>query len=98
MTFYCRYNANLKEAKSYGIKKSMVNGGGMGVTYIVIFCTYALAFWYGGGLTVPQSSISGTTSSPQMNLTAAQSNNDQSTAEYTIGQMLVVRMAVFLPT
>lgn len=69
----------------------------MGLTYIVIFCTYALAFWYGGRLTVPPST-NDTASSPRMNLTAAQAmpNSDQPEAEYTIGEMLVVRRAVLI--
>ena len=43
-----RYSSNLYAAKAYGIRKAMVSGGGMGLTFLTIFCTYALAFWYGG--------------------------------------------------
>jgi len=51
---YYRYNDNLKFAKVFGIRKAMINGGGMGFTYFILFATYALAFWYGGTLTVPK--------------------------------------------
>ena len=48
---YFRYSKNLIEAKNFGIKKSMISGGGLGLTFFVIFASYALAFWYGGKLT-----------------------------------------------
>lgn len=89
----CRYNANLKKARLFGIKKSMVNGGGMGLSYIVVFCTYALAFWYGGKLTVP----------PAYNNYTSQGNNTimpgdfkPPTGEYTVGQMILVRLSIGL--
>lgn len=28
----------------------MITGAGIGVTYFVLFCSYCLAFWYGGKL------------------------------------------------
>ena len=37
-------------AKAFGIKRGMFTGLGMGLTFFVIFSTYALAFWYGGKL------------------------------------------------
>jgi ATP-binding cassette, subfamily B (MDR/TAP), member 1 len=37
-------------AKKRGIEKTMITGGGIGMTYFVIFCSYCLAFWYGGKL------------------------------------------------
>jgi hypothetical protein len=48
--FRHRYSANLLAAKKKGIEKNMITGGGMGMTYFVIYCSYCLAFWYGGKL------------------------------------------------
>lgn len=45
-----RYNKNLIDAKAMGIKKGMSTGLGMGFTWVVLFATYALAFWYGSKL------------------------------------------------
>lgn len=45
-----RYGKNLVDAYKYGVKKSMVSGGGMGIVFLIIFCVYALAFWYGSKL------------------------------------------------
>ncbi|OWF55459.1 Multidrug resistance protein 1 [Mizuhopecten yessoensis] len=42
-----KYSERLSEARNFGIKKALGNGISMGVVYFVIFCTYALAFWYG---------------------------------------------------
>ena len=47
-----RYNKNLVEAANIGVKKSVMTGFGMGFTFLCIFCTYALALWYGGRLVV----------------------------------------------
>ena len=45
-----RYCRNLLHAKAFGIRKGMVSGGGMGFFFLVMFSSYALAFWYGGKL------------------------------------------------
>lgn len=45
-----RYNNKLNEAMAFGIRKGMVNGGGIGFVFLVLFCMYALAFWYGAEL------------------------------------------------
>jgi len=45
-----RYSKNLSSAKDYGIRKGIVSGAGMGFFFVVIFGSYALAFWYGGKL------------------------------------------------
>lgn len=42
-----RYGSNLDDAKAFGMRKGFVNGGSMGVVYFLLFCSYALAFWYG---------------------------------------------------
>ncbi len=46
----CRYTSNLQEAKSFGIRKGMINGISMGVVYGIVFGSYALGFWYGSKL------------------------------------------------
>ncbi|XP_041365768.1 ATP-dependent translocase ABCB1-like isoform X2 [Gigantopelta aegis] len=46
-----RYTENLKDAKSYGIKKGFSTGLSMGFVWLIIFCSYALGFWYGAKLT-----------------------------------------------
>lgn len=46
-----RYKDNLGEARAFGIKKGFSNGLSMGFVWMVIFCSYALGFWYGGRLT-----------------------------------------------
>ncbi|XP_060590153.1 ATP-dependent translocase ABCB1-like isoform X2 [Ruditapes philippinarum] len=45
-----RYENNLVEAKSQGIKKGLVNGVSMGVVWMILFLAYALGFWYGAKL------------------------------------------------
>jgi hypothetical protein len=38
------------EAKKTGIKKSVVTGAGIGITYTVLHSCWCLSFWYGGKL------------------------------------------------
>eukprot|EP01113_Clastostelium_recurvatum_P006565 TRINITY_DN1297_c0_g1_i1.p1 TRINITY_DN1297_c0_g1~~TRINITY_DN1297_c0_g1_i1.p1 ORF type:complete len:1417 (-),score=461.68 TRINITY_DN1297_c0_g1_i1:319-4464(-) len=45
-----RYEANLKDARATGIRKGVANGVGLGVVMLIMFSTYALAFWYGSTL------------------------------------------------
>ncbi|XP_026751767.1 multidrug resistance protein homolog 49-like isoform X2 [Galleria mellonella] len=45
-----RYSARLDPAKKMGTKKGIWSGLGSGVMWFIIYCTYALAFWYGVGL------------------------------------------------
>ncbi|CAH1238854.1 ABCB1 [Branchiostoma lanceolatum] len=45
-----RYNVHLKDAMKMGVKKALSGGAGMGVTFLVMFGVYALAFWYGSEL------------------------------------------------
>ncbi|CAB4426820.1 unnamed protein product [Rhizophagus irregularis] len=44
------YDSHLIFAKKEGIKKSILNGAGLGATYFFMYSTYALAFWYGSTL------------------------------------------------
>ncbi|KAK3105070.1 hypothetical protein FSP39_016614 [Pinctada imbricata] len=42
-----RYEKSLEESKATGIKKSLLTGVLIGTTFLIMFSTYALAFWYG---------------------------------------------------
>ncbi|KAJ8021877.1 Multidrug resistance protein 1 [Holothuria leucospilota] len=42
-----RYEGELTEAKDVGIKKGAITATGIGLTMLIIFSAYALAFWYG---------------------------------------------------
>nr|6FN1_A Chain A, Human-mouse chimeric ABCB1 (ABCBHM) [Homo sapiens] len=42
-----RYNNNLEEAKRLGIKKAITANISMGAAFLLIYASYALAFWYG---------------------------------------------------
>uniref|UniRef100_I3L6P9 Phosphatidylcholine translocator ABCB4 n=1 Tax=Sus scrofa TaxID=9823 RepID=I3L6P9_PIG len=42
-----RYNKNLEEAKRIGIKKAVTANISNGATFLLIYASYALAFWYG---------------------------------------------------
>ncbi|XP_074538680.1 ATP-dependent translocase ABCB1 [Halichoeres trimaculatus] len=45
-----RYNRNLEDAKNMGIKKALSSNIAMGFTFLMIYLSYALAFWYGSTL------------------------------------------------
>ncbi|XP_043546264.1 ATP-binding cassette, sub-family B (MDR/TAP), member 4 [Chiloscyllium plagiosum] len=45
-----RYEKNLIEAKNVGIKKSISSNIAVGFTFLMIYASYALAFWYGSTL------------------------------------------------
>ncbi|KAM9310241.1 ATP-dependent translocase ABCB1-like [Pholidichthys leucotaenia] len=45
-----RYHKNLEDAKRMGIRKAMSANISMGFTFLIIYATYALAFWYGSTL------------------------------------------------
>nr|XP_003475021.2 multidrug resistance protein 1-like [Cavia porcellus] len=42
-----RYNNNLEDAKRIGIKKAITANISIGVAFLLIYASYALAFWYG---------------------------------------------------
>ncbi|XP_013191344.1 multidrug resistance protein homolog 49 [Amyelois transitella] len=42
-----RYSVRLDPAKKTGIKKGIYSGIGSGMMWLIIYATYALAFWYG---------------------------------------------------
>uniref|UniRef100_A0A8C6GQA9 P-type phospholipid transporter n=1 Tax=Mus spicilegus TaxID=10103 RepID=A0A8C6GQA9_MUSSI len=45
-----RYNKNLEEAKNVGIKKAITASISIGIAYLLVYASYALAFWYGTSL------------------------------------------------
>ncbi|CAF1942165.1 unnamed protein product [Rotaria magnacalcarata] len=45
-----RYEKYLRSAKISGIRKGALNGALMGAIWFLVFCTYALGFWYGAKL------------------------------------------------
>ncbi|GAB1289405.1 ATP-dependent translocase ABCB1 [Apodemus speciosus] len=47
-----RYNHNLEEAKKLGIKKAITANISMGAAFLLIYASYALAFWYGTSLVI----------------------------------------------
>ncbi|KFP39961.1 Multidrug resistance protein 1, partial [Chlamydotis macqueenii] len=42
-----RYHKNLEDAKKIGIKKAITANISMGAAFLLIYASYALAFWYG---------------------------------------------------
>ncbi|KAK2531311.1 multidrug resistance protein 1 [Columba livia] len=42
-----RYHKNLEDAKRIGIKKAITSNISMGAAFLLIYASYALAFWYG---------------------------------------------------
>ncbi|WMV55923.1 hypothetical protein MTR67_049308 [Solanum verrucosum] len=42
------YNQSLQKAYKSGIHEGLANGLGFGLSQFILFCNYALAFWYGG--------------------------------------------------
>uniref|UniRef100_A0A8C5LGJ7 ATP-binding cassette, sub-family B member 1A n=1 Tax=Jaculus jaculus TaxID=51337 RepID=A0A8C5LGJ7_JACJA len=47
-----RYNKNLEEAKRLGIKKAITANISIGAAFLLIYASYALAFWYGTSLVI----------------------------------------------
>ncbi|TVU15559.1 hypothetical protein EJB05_39085, partial [Eragrostis curvula] len=46
------YNNLIKKAYMTDIEEGLINGFGLGTVLCVLFCSYGLAFWYGGKLIV----------------------------------------------
>lgn len=49
-----RYQKNLEDAKNVGIKKAISANIAMGFTFLIIYLSYALAFWYGSTLVLSE--------------------------------------------
>ncbi|XP_006834390.1 PREDICTED: multidrug resistance protein 3 isoform X2 [Chrysochloris asiatica] len=47
-----RYQKHLETAKSIGIKKAISANISMGIAFLLIYASYALAFWYGSTLVI----------------------------------------------
>jgi len=47
-----RYSSHLGDARDFGIKKGVMSGLGMGFFQLIMFGSYALAFWYGAKLII----------------------------------------------
>lgn len=45
-----RYYKNLEDAKNLGIKKAITANISIGFAFLIIYASYALAFWYGTSL------------------------------------------------
>jgi ABC-type multidrug transport system fused ATPase/permease subunit len=45
-----RYKERLELAYKAGKKKAIISGSAIGVTMMILFCSYSLAFWYGSKL------------------------------------------------
>ncbi|XP_072010351.1 ATP-dependent translocase ABCB1 isoform X1 [Engystomops pustulosus] len=54
-----RYEINLEEAKKIGIRKAITANGSIGFAYLIIYASYALAFWYGTTLVIEGESTIG---------------------------------------
>ncbi|KAL2341081.1 hypothetical protein Fmac_009021 [Flemingia macrophylla] len=55
-----KYNAKLKDAYKTMVQQGIASGLGMGSLLLIIFCTYALAMWYGSKLVVEKGYNGGT--------------------------------------
>ncbi|RDX83230.1 ABC transporter B family member 9, partial [Mucuna pruriens] len=55
-----KYNIKLKVAYKTTVQQGMASGLGMGALLLIIFCTYALAMWYGSKLVVEKGYNGGT--------------------------------------
>ncbi|TKY71922.1 ABC transporter B family member 9 [Spatholobus suberectus] len=55
-----KYNSKLKVAYKTMVQQGMASGLGMGALLLIIFCTYALAMWYGSKLVVEKGYNGGT--------------------------------------
>ncbi|XP_041921125.1 bile salt export pump isoform X1 [Alosa sapidissima] len=53
-----RYDQNLEEAQTWGVKKGTIIGVFQGYLWCIIFLCYALAFWYGSKLVIDTKELS----------------------------------------
>ena len=52
LSFSGRYEKHLQDAKKIGIKKAISASISMGIAFLLIYASYALAFWYGSTLVI----------------------------------------------
>lgn len=55
-----KYNNKLRIAYATTVQQGLASGFGMGVLLLIIFCTYALAMWYGSKLVIEKGYNGGT--------------------------------------
>ncbi|QCD76939.1 ATP-binding cassette [Vigna unguiculata] len=55
-----KYNIKLKIAYKTMVQQGMTSGLGMGLLLLIVFCTYALAMWYGSKLVIEKEFQGGT--------------------------------------
>lgn len=55
------YDKALTKAYKTGRNEGLVNGLGMGAVFMIIFCSYALAVWYGSKLIIDKGYSGGDT-------------------------------------
>jgi ABC-type multidrug transport system fused ATPase/permease subunit len=54
---FLRYVKELEDARLFGIKKNIASGAVIAFIFLIIYCAYALGFWYGWKLSIkPDSS------------------------------------------
>ncbi|PHU03633.1 ABC transporter B family member 4 [Capsicum chinense] len=54
------YNKSLQKAYRSGVCEGLTSGLGLGSTHFILFCNYALAFWYGGKMILEKGYTGGT--------------------------------------
>jgi ABC-type bacteriocin/lantibiotic exporter with double-glycine peptidase domain len=45
--FFYRFKEKLSKARTTGIKRGIFTGLGNGIMWFIIYCSYAVVFWYG---------------------------------------------------
>ncbi|KAF3659585.1 ABC transporter B family member 12 [Capsicum annuum] len=89
------YNKSLQKAYRYGVHEGLASGLGLGSAYFILFCNYALAFWYGGKMILEK----GYTGGSVLSITLALLNASMSIGEaspclaaFTAGQAAASKM------
>ena len=49
-----RFNERLKSAEVNGIKKGLYTGLGIGIMWLITYCAYGVALWYGTELVIAE--------------------------------------------
>lgn len=47
-----QYKKSLDKAYKSGVHEGLVTGLGIGAVFLIIFCSYALAVWFGGKMVI----------------------------------------------
>ncbi|PHT35054.1 ABC transporter B family member 4 [Capsicum baccatum] len=89
------YNKSLQKAYRAGVREGLTSGLGLGSTHFILFCNYALAFWYGGKMILEKGYTGGTVLSITLAvLTASLSVGEASPCltAFTAGQAAASKM------